>query len=187
MYRKIKYGLPLLSCVFLLSFKTGISKFPTDQNNFPKPDGISNLLFYVQRTINTNTIIYELNVNSEGNINEKNPVKVYWLNFENQKSISPLTYIQRHYAYGLSLKNTDKEKGIYTLNFVSYKKRDFFLIKSHDGKYRVYAEVNNKFLALNKIFVQIDGGSFWFPNVKQIEVSYVAPGSLKEEIEIIKP
>ncbi|MGE0568038.1 MAG: DUF4833 domain-containing protein [Bacteroidia bacterium] len=48
----------------------------TDANSYPKPEGVDNLLFYVQRTINANTIVYTLNQDKDGNLYEKEPIKV---------------------------------------------------------------------------------------------------------------
>ena len=42
----------------------------TEVSGYPKPEGVDNLLFYVQRTINANTIVYTLNEDKDGNLNE---------------------------------------------------------------------------------------------------------------------
>ena len=82
------------------------------KDNFPVPNGFKNMLFYIQRNINKNTILYELNYNENGELNESEPIKVNWINYETDKSIEALNYIQRSFAYGLDIKLFDKEKKI---------------------------------------------------------------------------
>src|SRR6185312_3869283 len=155
---------------------------------FPKPDKISNMMFYVQRTFNTNTIIYELNVDEKQNLNEAEPIKMYWINYSTNNSIEPLNYIQRKYAYGIELKLIDAEKKSYVFNFVSYKKKKLYLLKSPiDNKYLVFCDINNKAVALDRIFIQIEGGSFWVPHVKYIDISGKDLGKNEEVAERVIP
>ncbi|MBK7311916.1 MAG: DUF4833 domain-containing protein [Sphingobacteriaceae bacterium] len=173
----------ILIVVISTSFKA------TDLNNsFPTPGGIDNMLFYVQRTINSNTIVYELNTDKDGIINEKEPIKVYWIKYAKDGKIDPLTYIQRNYAYGVQTKLIDKEKKSFMFEFVSYHKRQFYLLKSTtDNKYHAYGYVNNKLSILNNIFIKIEGGTFWVPNVKSVEVK--AKDTINSDFltEVIKP
>jgi len=139
---------------------------------FPKPEKIGNMLFYVQRTFNINTLIYELNVDDKQDLNPTDPIKIYWVNYATNKSTEPLNYIQRKYAYGIDIKLLDAEKKSYVFNFVSYKKKKLYLIKSPiDNKYHVFTDISGKMVTLDRIFVQIEGGSFWVPHVKYIDIS----------------
>lgn len=143
-----------------------------EKKEFPKPDKISNMLFYVQRTFNTNTLIYELNFDEKQGLNEAEPIKTYWINYATNKSTEPLNYIQRKYAYGLEVKLIDAEKKSYVFNFVSYKKKKLYLLKSPiDNKYHVFCDISGKTVALDRIFIQIEGGSFWVPHVRYIDIS----------------
>ena len=79
-------------------------------------------------------------------------------------------------------------KKSFSFSFVSYHKKQFYLLKSTvDNKYRVYGNINNKLTILNNICVKIEGGTFWVPNVKYAEVKGNDPGTLSEVSEIIKP
>ena len=143
-----------------------------DKKVFPKPEKISNMMFYVQRTFNINTLVYELNVDEKQVLNEAEPIKIYWINYATNKSTEPLNYVQRKYAYGLEIKLIDAEKQSYCFNFVSYKKKKLYLIKSPvDNKYHVFCDINNKMVTLDRIFIQIEGGSFWVPKVRYIDIS----------------
>jgi hypothetical protein len=164
------------------------TSFKTEINSYPKPEGVDNMLFYVQRTINSNTIVYTLNQEKDGNLNEAEPIKAYWIKYAQGGKIDPLTYIQKNFAYGVKSKIFDKEKKSYMFEFVSYHKRQFYLLKSAtDNKYHVYGYINNKLTILNNILVKIEGGTFWIPNVKYVEVNAFDSSTSSEVTEIIKP
>ncbi|WP_316814584.1 DUF4833 domain-containing protein [Pedobacter nyackensis] len=152
---------------------------------FPTPKGISNQLFYLQRDPNTNTIICELNLDSDGDINKKDPIKVYWIRYENDGEKEDLSYIQRKFAYGIQAKAIGNDQ--YELRFVSHKKLPLYLMKSaEDKKYHVYVTVNNKKIQLDRIFLRIEGGSFWIPNVKYVELKGLNTANKSQIIERIK-
>jgi len=145
-----------------------------DQSNpsplkFPVPKGITNQLFYLQRDPNTNTIICELNVDTKGQVDQDSPVNVYWIRYQENKEKKELGYIQRKFAYGIESKSLGKDQ--YELRFVSHKKLPMYLVKSEgDNKYHVYVTVNKKKIQIERIFLRIEGGSFWLPNVKYAEI-----------------
>ncbi len=154
---------------------------------FPTPKNIANQLFYVQRDPNINTIICQLNLNESGLLDKKSPVNVFWMRYADKDGKQELNYIQRKFAYGVQTK--DIGNGQYELKFVSYKKLPLLLSKSAvDKKYHVYATINSKKIQLERIFLRIEGGSFWLPNVKYVELKgYEAnnPGhAITERIKI---
>ncbi|HEX4850984.1 MAG TPA: DUF4833 domain-containing protein, partial [Puia sp.] len=138
-------------------------------DTFPIPQGIKNQLFYVQRTHNNNTIICELNLKSNGRPDDENPVHVYWIRYTEQGQHAELSFIQRVFAYGVRARAIGNDN--FELHFVSYKKRPMYLMKSPaDNKYHVYTNISQKPAILDRIFIKINGGSFWAPNVGYIEV-----------------
>ena len=111
-----------------------------------------------------------------------------WINYETDKSLEALNYIQRTFAYGLNIKILDKQKKSYSFNFVSYKKKILYLIKSSiDKKYHVYYTINKKMFIVQKIHIQIEGGTFWVPKVKYLEIILNDPSNNEKKIEKIIP
>jgi phosphatidylglycerophosphate synthase len=156
------------------------------QDTFPVPGGNPNQLFYLQRTTNTNTIVCELNVNSKGQLDTESPVNVFWIRFPEGGMRKELNYIQRTFAYGI--KSKPLGNNVYQLHFVSFKKRTFDLMPSpKDNKYRVFAMINQKQAQLNRIFLKIEGGSFWSPNVVYMEMKGTDVVTGKEVMERFKP
>jgi len=170
-------GLFLLTALFSIGSVTTVYAQAQDVSNpspirFPVPKGIANQLFYVQRDPNTNTIICELNVNAKGQVDKDNPVHVYWIRYTEDEARKELGYIQRKFAYGIESKALANDQ--FELRFVSHKKLPLYLTKSADDKkYHVYVTVNNKKIQVERIFLRIEGGSFWLPNVKYVEIKGV--------------
>ncbi|MBT1704481.1 DUF4833 domain-containing protein [Chryseosolibacter indicus] len=142
-------------------------------------------LFYMQRTPNHNTIMYDLNIEN-GKIDSDEPVHVYWIRYGEKGQKEELSYIQRHYAYGLKTKKISDNK--YELRFVSYKKLPFYIEKSaRDNRYHIQVALDGKAVEVKRVFLQIEGGSFWLPNVVCAEVKGVDPVTGKEVIQLFKP
>lgn len=138
-------------------------------DSFPIPKPTAKQLFYLQRTTNSNTIICDLNTDSKGQLIKDNPVHVYWIRYDEGGGKKELSYIQETFAYGI--KHDLLPNGVYKLHFVSYKKQVFFLKHSlKDNQYKVYFLLNNKEFVLQKLFVKIEGGTFWVPNVIYMEL-----------------
>lgn len=170
---------------FYLTSDTSSRKIKTKALSFPVP-AVPGKLFYVQRDPNTNTIIYDLNVNTNGELNTENPVHVYWIKYNERGQKEELNFIQRKFAYGLVTKPLDNGK--FDVRFVSYKKYPLSLMKSSiDNKYHIYATIEKKQAILNRIFIKIEGGTFWVPNVVYVEVKGTDPATGKEIMERFKP
>jgi len=152
--------------------------------NFPVPPASPNHLFYLQRTPNTNTIICDLNL-INGHPDPDNPVHVYWIRYQENGQKAELNYIQRKFAYGMKSRKLGENN--YELNFVSYKKYKMQLKTGNDGKYHVFSKINQREIILTRLYLAINGGTFWSPNVEYLQVSGVDPVTrqvLQEKIRL---
>jgi hypothetical protein len=155
-----------------------------DDDKFPVPPDNISRLFYVQRSPNANTIIYELN-EQNGELDPDNPIHVYWIRYGDKGQKEELSYIQRKFAYGLVTKQLGNNR--YDVRFVSYKKFQLLLMKANDGKYHIFANIEQKQMILNRIFIKIEGGTFWLPNILYVELKGTDPVTGREIIQRFKP
>ncbi|WP_315823934.1 DUF4833 domain-containing protein [Paraflavitalea speifideaquila] len=146
----------------------------TAQQGFPVPEGNAHQLFYLQRTSNHNTIVYELNYKN-GKLDMRNPVHPFWIRYTEQSQRAELNFIQRVFAYGVKIKQLPDSS--YRVKLVSYAGYSMYLKKGTDGKYRIYAPINGQLMVLNRIFVKITGGSMWSPDIEYFEVSGFDPAT----------
>ena len=157
----------ILVAAFLLFANESFAGSVVDSFPIPKPS--PKQLFYLQRTTNSNTIICDLNTDAKGQVIKDNPVHVYWIRYDEGGEKKELSYIQETFAYGI--KHELLPTGVYKLHIVSYKKQVFYLKRSpKDNQYKMYFVLNNKEFVLQKLFVRIDGGTFWVPNVVYMEI-----------------
>lgn len=174
-YKNYKRAFLLL---FIIASSAALTVFA--QERFPVPAGNPNQLFFLQRTSNTNTIVCELNY-EKGVLNADDPVHVFWIRYTDKGQKEELNFIQKKFAYGVKSTLISKDK--YELNFVSYNKYPMYLMKGTNNRYNVYGIINQKQAIVNRIFVKINGGSFWSPNVEYVEIKGIDPSNGKEVIE----
>lgn len=160
--------------LFLTSFSSTLPKTTEAHNSLQDtiPPPTPKNLFYLYRTTNDNLIMYDLQLNPDGSLKDEEPVHIYWIrNTEGGKKVE-LSYIQRKFAYGLRHELVDAKNKSYKLNFVSYDKKDMFLIRSaKDKKYHIYIDLDKRRVLLHKIVVKIvPGGTFWVPKIPYLEV-----------------
>jgi hypothetical protein len=178
--RKIINMQNILAVIFLLvAFKLKAQEVKT----FPVPPDDGKMMFYLQRTPNTNTIVYELNYEN-GVLNSEEPIHVYWRRYTEKGQKAELSYIQRHFAYGIKTKSLGTD--YYEMHIVAYKKKVLYLKKASNNAYYVFTIVNNKTVLVKRIFIQINGGTFWSPNVEYVEFKGIDLVTGKETTEQIK-
>ncbi|HEX8349622.1 MAG TPA: DUF4833 domain-containing protein [Hymenobacter sp.] len=166
--KKTTSAVLLVACGVLFNCTELASAAPGPGPTFPVPTGIANQLFYLQRDPNSNTVIYQLNLDGAGNLKEDEPVRVFWIRYTEGGEHKDLSFIQRKFAYGLTAKKLAPDK--YELKFAAYDKVRFFLMKSSvDKAFHVFAAFTSKQIVLTRVYLRIEGGTFWVPNVRYIE------------------
>jgi hypothetical protein len=181
---RLRSGTALLLVFLLLTaLAKPVAQAQSAPVNFPVPQRVPNQLFYLQRDPNVNTVMYTLNV-KDGKLVTNDPVHAYWIRYAEDNHTEELNYIQKTFAYGL--KSRSLGNGQYDLNFVSYKKLSMRLARSErDNNYYVYANVNQKKIQLKRIYVRVEGGTMWVPNVRYIQLEGINTATGENIIERI--
>ncbi|MFC0264368.1 DUF4833 domain-containing protein [Fontibacter flavus] len=144
-----------------------------------------NILFQIERSKDQDKIIYEVNWDKNGQINSEEPLVIHWIRASNNKKEEKLTWIQNKYAYGVKVLSQEDERVVF--QFVSYDKKSFTLTKTQNGIFTVTGEFDGKEIAIERIFIQIDGGSFWLPKITKIDIFGTCINSEKQYISTIRP
>jgi len=150
-------------------------------------------LFRIGRSRDANEIMYDLNLNKSGKPDNANPITIYWVKNADKNRIKPLTWIQNKFAYGLRLlipktsRVNDDLDCVIDFQFVSYDKRDFTLKKGRKGQYKVFTLSKGQEVEVSRIFIKIDGGSFWAPAISRVELHGIEVQSGKKITETIHP
>ena len=154
------------------------------QDALPIPHDIPNLLFYLQRDWDANTICYTLNLGKSGELNINNPIKMFWVMYAEKGGHKELNFLQKRYAYGINVYPQGKDS--YEIKTVSYPSRSLFLRKNIDNQFQVFTNINNKHCTLKRIFIHIDGGTPLSPHVKYIELHGTELTTRKPTVETVE-
>ena len=172
--------------LLLFNFFFALPLAPKPAPIFPVPSGVPHQLFYLQRDPNTNTVVYQLNVDRAGRLNEDAPVSVFWLRYDEHGERKELNFIQRKFAYGLTANKLAADK--YELKFAAYGKVRFYLLRSPTDKaFHVYTTIGGRQLQLERVFLRIEGGTFWVPNVQYIEFKGLNTATGEPLVERVRP
>jgi Domain of unknown function (DUF4833) len=159
---------------------------PASVEQFPVPATSSVSLFYIQRSSNINTIIYDANLGADKKLDPKNPVHTYWIRYTEGGKKQELTGIQRSLAYGLHTKATPGESGSYDGYFFAYRKRKFVVKMNAKGEPIALFPINGKMQILKKLFAKVDESGM-VPSVLYIELWGRDVVTDKEVYEKFKP
>lgn len=157
------------------------------QDTYPVPPLIGDNLFYIQRSGNHNTIVYDANLTADKKFNSKKPVNIYWIRYTNGGVKEDLTFIQRNLAYGLSSKSLNNNA--FEFHFVSYAKKNFLLYLDASGKPCAKLEVNGTQMVVRRIFLSIEEKSRWTlaPKIEYVEFFGTDPYTGKSLYEKFYP
>ncbi|MHA8067755.1 DUF4833 domain-containing protein [Aquirufa ecclesiirivi] len=154
---------------------------------FPTPPESAIRLFYIQRSSNSNVVVYDANLTSNKALNAKNPVHTYWIRYTEKGQQEELSSIQKTLAYGLYTNkiNTELEPS-YEGYFLAYRKRKFVVKLDPKGVPIALFPINGKLQILKRVYVNVDESKF-MPSVNYIELFGKDPVSGKEVYERFKP
>ncbi len=128
-------------------------------------------LFKITRNTDLHEIIYYLNTDVTGELDQYQPIEAYWLRYETGggQSGRSLNALEKRYAYGLRfLEITNKSA---RFQFVSYK-RDLLLRRSANEDV-VLIEIAGKMRQLQRVHLQMGRGTFGVPEILVIELHAV--------------
>jgi hypothetical protein len=151
----------IITFLFLWIF-AGNALLLSAQENYPVPAKTNNMLFYLQRSFNRNTIIYALNKLPDGSVNSKNPIIVYWIRYQERGQKAELSYLQGK-VFGVKCEVSDQSDGSFILNFNYFDKRDIFLSRSVTGDYKAFVTINHELVELTSAFIQSESSSSGMP------------------------
>jgi len=153
--------------------------------NYPKVPDSPVRLFYIQRSANINTIVYDANLLPNGDFDKENPISVYWIRYQEQGQKKELTWIQNFLAYGISAKETTREND-FDAWVVSYKKKKLKVGFDKHKKPCAQLEINHKLARLDHVFVKTEGSNLR-PKVLYVEVFGKDMTTGEDIYEKIKP
>jgi len=152
--------------LFCLFAAFGFSNPTVGPTDFPVPPYSKKSLFYIHRSPNPNTVIYEVNLTDQNVIDPENPVKVYWIRYGEKGQLRDLNYIEKTFAYGVKPETINQNS--YKLQFVASKEKWFVASLDEKGQACATMSINGRQSKLKKIFVQV-AEEGWWPKIAYVE------------------
>ncbi len=127
-------------------------------------------LFYIQRTGNSDTIVYDANTGDHGQFQKNNPVIIYWKRTDKNGLKEGLNYLQRTRAYGIKHVPAGSINEYY-FHLIAYPQRNFLLKTDDCGHPAVLLTLAGKEAYVKRIFIDLEPAKLGLiPTIHYIEI-----------------
>ncbi|WP_421693109.1 DUF4833 domain-containing protein [Aestuariivirga sp.] len=145
-----------------------------------------NQIFFVQRSMNSNTIVYTARMGADGHLDPKKPVDVFWRRFNDQGERQELSFLERNIAFGVKAQRLSGPPApSFCLQVVSYPQRSAVL-RLVNGRPRLEAKVAGEPCVLDHAFLHLDESGA-MPKVTRVDLAGHSLASGVEVRESFKP
>ncbi len=141
---------------------TPLEQIPQMRPEYPVPDD-SNLLFYVQRSVNANTVVYAANPGDA-----KTPVVAFWRWFNVDGKKKDLNFIERMMAYGVKIDSNTPFKPV-TFEIASLPERVLTLDHDAGGKPEALIQIGGHAVKLAYVYLHVVEGGL-MPSVPALDI-----------------
>jgi hypothetical protein len=140
---------------------------PSVFDSFPVPPASKNLLFYIQRNKNANTIVYEARFDAQGQLAMKNPVDVNWIRHTEGGKREPISLLETNLAYGVKHRSTDA--GVAKMAFVASARHPFRVEVGANGQAEARMMINGRYARLHHVEIHADESALW-PKIQYVDI-----------------
>ncbi|MCB0381461.1 MAG: DUF4833 domain-containing protein [Flavobacteriales bacterium] len=134
---------------------------------YPVPTD-ENMLFYVQKSFNQNTVVYTLNIDEDGTINHSNPVNVFWRRYQEDGRKRDLTQIEKTFGYGVKSKALKDRPNTYIFSIAAIKDMQF-IVTQINNKPQTITTINGKTAFIDRVYIKAEHIKL-LPKVFYVEV-----------------
>jgi hypothetical protein len=154
-------------CLCLLFFTAASWGQSSSPAAYPVPSE-PNQLFFLQRSMNANTIVYVANLNSDGRLDRRAPIEIFWRRYSDNGEKLPLSMVESQLAFGVNTKRIQGESAGFLVTMKAYAKRSA-LLRVVDGKPRLEAKVAGQNARLISAYLHLDE-SDTLPRVLKVDL-----------------
>ncbi len=136
--------------------------------DYPVPPPDAKRLFFLQRSSNSNTVVYDANLTRDGKLDPERPVEVYWLRYNTTGEKRALNFIERHLAYGVNSRPADDDEEAFLVSLVAFKERRLRVVLDGEGGVRATTTIAGRPAELRRLFIEVVDGLF--PTVVHVDI-----------------
>jgi hypothetical protein len=145
---------------------TEVDHIPRVRPEFPIPNE-PNQLFYIERSVSSNTVIYAARLDAGGNIDRNAPVEAFWRWYRVDGHKKPLNFIERMLAYGVRAEPTHAGEPI-TFTIAALPDRTFTLDFDNMGHPEALLQAGAHTIKIVYVYLEVIDGLI--PKVPSLEV-----------------
>ena len=146
---------------------TESDRIPRLRPEFQVPDE-PNQLFYVQRSVNSNTVVYAARLDAQGNIDRRDPVEAFWRWFNVDGHSKPLNFIERMMAYGVHVDRPRDGEPI-TFTIAALPERRLTLAMDEHRRPEALMRIDGHMVRLAYVYLQVVEGGL-MPSVPALDI-----------------
>jgi hypothetical protein len=114
------------------------------------------MLYYIQRSVNSNTVVYAANIDARGRIDPDAPVDAYWRWYNVDGRRKPLNLIEGMIAYGVKPAGHGGPGGAIVFKVAALPQREIFLDRDKEGHPEAVVQFGNRWTKLVYVYLQVD-------------------------------
>jgi hypothetical protein len=119
-----------------------------------------NQIFYIERSLNANTVVYVANLDASGKLVANEPVKAYWRRFNRDGHIRALNLPERMMAYGIRSVKRDGPGGAYSFTIAALPGRKIYVGLDDKGRPEAFGRIGNRWVRLVYVYLEVDDSGF---------------------------
>ena len=152
----------------LTSQVTELDRIPSLRAEFPVPND-PNMLFYIQRSVNANTVVYAARVDAQGRLDPDEPVEVYWRWYNIDGQRKSINFIERVMAYGVNSVARGPSGGTVTFKVAALPERELLLEQDDHGHAEAVTRFGDRAARLVYVYLEVNDSGL-LPNVTALDL-----------------
>ena len=135
---------------------TTLDEIPRVKAKYPVPSE-PNQLFYIERSVNANTVVYVAKLDAKGRLDADAPVQAYWRRYNRGGYVKLLNWPERMLAYGVQGVKHNGPNGAYSFHIAALPERTIYVGLDAKGHPEAFGRMGKDGWAkLDYVYLEVD-------------------------------
>ena len=81
----------------------------------------ANVMFYIQKNTNPNTIVYAMRLGADGKMDPNEPMEVFWRRYQEDGARKKLAWLEKTFAFDFKVKPIEGKENSYVFSLIAMK------------------------------------------------------------------
>jgi hypothetical protein len=162
-----------------------LDHLPQIRPDYPRPTD-PNIVFYIQHSTSPNTVVYAARLAAAGQFDPQHSIDVFWRRYTSGGERTPLSFVERLFAYGVKVSPIAPGTETVTATLVSYPEKPITIDFDDHSQPRAMIQMGEHRARAVYAYVDVDESGL-FPSVRQVDVFGIDALSGRVIHELIKP